>query len=115
MRRRVVTVPKDKKAEEALDYDKARQEQLIELSLEEADFYFLHQSGIIELINKIGDANIDDFEDDVVCGKENLNKIIAAIQLNEPPENDSNYQLVNNLLTLFKEAINRNTGVYFYF
>lgn len=115
MRQRIITVPKDKKAEEALDYDEAEKEQLIELSIEEEDCQFLYESGIIELINKIGDANIDDFEDDFVRGKENLSKIMIAINLIEFSETDSQHKLVQKILNLFKEAIDRDTGVYFYF
>ena len=115
MRKRVITVPKDKIAEEALDYDKADKEQLIELTIREEDFLFLYQSGIIELINREGDTNVDDFEDDSVRGKENLNKVINALSLKGNLGNNTQHQLIQNLSRLFAEASDRNTGVYFYF
>jgi len=115
MRQRVIAVPKDKKAEEALYFDVAKEEQLIELALSEEAFSFLDQSGIIDLINSDGDALIDDFEDDSVAGRENLNKVIEALSSKEFTGNSSQCQLVQSVLMLFKEAFNRNTGVYFFF
>lgn len=115
MRQRIITVPKDKNAEEALDYDEAEKEQLIELSIEEADFQFLYENGFIELINKVGDTNIDSFEDDAVRGKEHLSEIVAAINRKEFSGIDSQYKLIQDIVSLFKEAIDRDTGVYFYF
>ena len=113
MRQRVITVPKDKIAEKALDFEEATKEQLIELSITEEEFLFLYQNGIIELINQEGETNIDDFEDDSVTGKENLSKVIKALNLRV----DLNVydELIQNVSNLFNEAIDRDTGVYFYF
>lgn len=113
MRQRVITVPKDKIAEKALDFDEATKEQLIELSITEEEFLFLYYNGIIELINQEGETNIDDFEDDSVTGKENLSKVIKALNLRV----DLNVydELIQNISNLFNEAIDRDTGVYFYF
>lgn len=116
MRQRTITVPKDKTAEKALDFDEAKKEQLIEISIEEEEFLFMYQNGIIELINTDGDANIDDFEDDFVRGKENLSKVIKALKLKENVKNNTQHQLIiQKVLSLFQEAFDRGTGVYFYF
>ena len=115
MRQRVITVPKDKIAEKALDFDEATTEQLIELSIKEEDFLFMYQSGIIELINQEGGANIDDFEDDAVTGKENISKVIKALELKSNLRDHARHQLIQNVSSLFNEAFNRDTGVYFYF
>jgi len=113
MRQRIIIVPKDKTAEKALDFDEATKEQLIELLITEEEFLFMYQNGIIELINKEGKTNIDDFEDDSVTGKENLSEVIKA--LNSRVDLDANNELIQNVSTLFNEAIDRGTGVYFYF
>ena len=117
MRKRVIIVPKDKKAEQALDINEAKREQLIELTIDEKDFIFIYQTGIIELINREGNANVDDFEDDCVSGKENLSTVINALSLERFLENTTptQQQLLNNILKLFNEAFDRGTGVYFYF
>ncbi len=113
MRQRVITVPKDKASEKALDFDEATKDQLIELPIKEEDFLFMYQNGIIELINQEGGANIDDFEDDSIAGKENLNRVIQALNLKQGLVN-SKRQLIQDILNLFEEALARGTGIYFY-
>ncbi|WP_333818622.1 hypothetical protein [Ohtaekwangia sp.] len=113
MRQRVITVPKDKRAEEALDFNEATKSQLIELPIGEDEFQFMYQNGIIELINREGNSNIDDFEDDSVTEEDKLKRVIRALSLIENFEN--NGRLVQNISNLFKEALERGTGVYFYF
>lgn len=115
MRHRVVIVPKDKAAEKALEFDKATKEELIELKIEEDEFLFMYQNGIIELINTEGNVNIDDFEDDYVKGKENIGKVIKALSLKVDLKVEPYSRLNQSLLSQFKEALERETGVYFYF
>jgi hypothetical protein len=111
MNNKLIIVPKNKNAQTALDFDKADKEQLIELTIDEIDFLFLFENGIIDLINFNGNSNIDDYEDDVVSGKENLYNVIIAIESTSTYENI----IVKKILYLFKEAYNRDTSVYFYF
>ncbi|NJK83587.1 MAG: hypothetical protein HC912_06965 [Saprospiraceae bacterium] len=113
MRQRIITVPKDKIAEKALDYNESVGSQLIELSVTEEDFQFMFQCGIIELVNREGEANIDDFEDDVITGKERLNRVITALR--SIADSSVNNELIINVIRLFDEAKNRDTGIYFYF
>lgn len=115
MRQRIIIVPKDKVAQEALDFDKATKEQLIELPIGEEEFLCMYNSGIIELINMKGNANIDDFEDDSVTGKVNLNMVINTLSLKESLGNNFQIRLIQKLANLFREALERDTGVYFYF
>lgn len=112
MRNRIISVPKDKKAEEDLGYNQALESQLIELKLSDEEFLFLYHNDIIELINTEGRSNIDDYEDDCVRGNNNLERVISALKDIEKKECSN---LINRILNLFIEALNRNTGVYFYF
>jgi hypothetical protein len=113
MRNRFIIVPKDKIAEESLDFDTALQSQLIELFLKEEDFSYIIEAGIIELINTQGLSNIDDFEDDFVRGQENLDNVINALLLIF--ESIDNKTLLQSIINIFIEAKIRDTGVYFYF
>ncbi len=115
MRQRIIVVPKDKIAEEALDFNGAKEEQLIEFPIGEEDFLFMYHNGIIDLININGDALVDDYEDDWVIGKDNLSKVIKALNLRIALGGNIKHQLMNNVLSLFEEAFNRDTGVYFFF
>lgn len=115
MRERLIIVPIDKEAEENLDFDTATKDQLIELCLSENDFILLYNNRIIDLINKAGNTNIDDFEDDVVKGEKNLRNVILALN-NILKSTDSDlFVLIKEILKVFEEAFARNTGVYFYF
>ena len=117
MRSRVITVPKDERAAEALDFGVAKKGQLIELALSEEEFFFLDQHGIISLVNREGDSLIDDFEDASVTGVENLLKVMKMLssKVKKVSKKRARCQLIQNLLTLFAEALGRNTGVYFFF
>ena len=79
MKKRLIIVPKGKKAEDDLDSDQASAADLIELELNEREFEHLWAKEIFELISIKGNSNIDDFEDDAVTGKENLVCVIEAL------------------------------------
>ncbi len=116
IRRKWIIVPIDKHAERALDYDKASSEELIELGLSEEELDFLYQEGIIDLINQHGNALVDDFEEDEITDTQSLRKVTAAlVQQAESLRGSSKYRLIQDLITLFSEALNRDTGVYFFF
>ena len=116
MRQRIITVPINSVVEKALNLNEASTDQLIELKISEDEFLFLFQNEIIKLINREGRTNIDDFEDDSIIGKKNINKVIKVLELKKMDFSDLNHiVLLENIIKLFKDAFNRNTGVYFYF
>lgn len=110
---KLILVPKDKDAENALDFDQAADEQLITLVLDNNEFYDLYQEGIFELINSSANVNIDDFESEEIMGEDKLSKVISVLTQKSVPENLKSK--TEEIIKLFKEALNRKTGVYFYF
>ena len=114
MRTRVIVVPKDKEAEAALDFDNATKEQLIEFYLTEEEFFFLYQEGIFELINDKGKTDIDDFEDASIVENSNLISVLEVFDV-KISDLTTNKCLTASLLNLFKEALSRKTGIYFFF
>lgn len=112
---RIVIVPKDKNAGYALDYNEATKDQLIEFVLEEDKMHLLFKAGVFELINNIGNIIIDDYEDDHIAGKEKLQKVRMALEVFNQKTDIVVKPLVKKLVSLFEEAIKRDTGVYFYF
>jgi len=112
---KTIVVPKDKIAEEALDYDNADQEQLFEVFLDEAEFKDLWENDFFIAINVIAGSNIDDYEDEKIVELEVLRRVIKSeLFLGE------NYQAnirskITDIRILFEEAEKRGTGVYFYF
>ena len=113
---RLIIVPKDLVAMEALDYDKADDEQLIIMPLNEKEFNLLFYNRVFNLINDLGEIIIDDFEDDQVTDKAKLIKIEQAlISVKNKQKGKQIETILEKLINLFSEAIQRNTGVYFYF
>lgn len=115
MSHRTIIVPKDKVAEVALDYNEASKDQLIEFQLNDDEMYLLFEEGVFDLVNDVADIIIDAYEDDYVAGKEALEKVLSALEkfnMDTPPRINT---LTTRLIELFKEAIARDTGVYFFF
>lgn len=110
-RTRTITVPKDKEAENALDYDEARPDQLIEINLSNNEFNEFDKYEIFDSLNEIADTFIGDFESDSITGSEKLRQILDSDIFNRQVENDK----LKALKSLFEEAYTRGTGVYFYF
>ncbi len=115
MKKRYITVPKDKKAEKSLDYDEAANEQLLEILIEEEDFTKLCQMNLFSTINEINNSNIDDFEDEVINNSYQMIQTIKHLQNKFKLLNDETKDLVDRIINLFEEAVKRKTGIYFFF
>ena len=115
MKQRSIIVPKDKAAEEALDFGEAIDSQLIKLTLSNKEFYELYKTGIFDLINKIAKVNIDDFEDERIIAKIDLTKIIDSLSNNQLFYSEVTKPLVLQIKQMFEEALKIGTGVYFFF
>ncbi len=108
---RVMTVPKDKDAENALDYDEATPEQLIEVYLVGGEFKELWDVGFFDALNEMTEAMIDDFESAQIVKKEHLEMVLNSEVFNMEVSGD----ILDRLKHLFQEALERDTGVYFFF
>lgn len=115
MKKRFITVPKDHEAEMALDLDVAKSEQLIEIVLDDIEFKTLKESGFFKSINSIAGSNIDDYESESIIGSEELNKVAISSIFTNKLFDENLSKKVNEIRNVFFEAINRETGVYFFF
>ncbi|MCF6405253.1 hypothetical protein L3C95_20280 [Chitinophaga filiformis] len=111
MSSRTIIVPIDKEAENALDYDEATPEQLIEVDLVGNEFKELWDVGFFHALNDMTQAMIDNFESAEIVKKEDLEKVLNSDVFNMPVSND----ILERLKVLFQEALERGTGVYFFF
>ncbi|PSL26314.1 hypothetical protein [Chitinophaga ginsengisoli] len=111
MKTRLIEVPKDKEAEYALDYNEATEDQLIRIYLTSPEFIELWNIGFFNELNEMTGAMIDDFEDAKIVEKEDLENILDSDVFNMPVSND----ILDRLKVLFQEALERGTGVYFFF
>ncbi len=113
--RKHIIVPNDKEAEAALDYDEAKDEQVIRLTLNDEDFLFLWKAGIFELINDVANANIDDFESEEITDTANIQKVITAL-ISRSLFADERLKLhLQKITDLFEEALRRKVGIYIFF
>jgi hypothetical protein len=113
MRTRSITVPLNAKAQKSLDFDDVDDSQIIELLIDDDDFEMLFQKGIFDLINSSVQVNIDDYEDESITEAEALQKVTNA--LIEESFKHSGNKLLIHMIYLFSCALNRGTGVFFFF
>jgi hypothetical protein len=115
MNKRFITVPKDHEAEIALDLDEAKSEQLIEVVLDDIEFKTLWENDFFESINAIANSNIDDYESESIIESEKLKEIANSSIFTNKLFDENLSKKVNEIRNVFFEAINRGTGVYFFF
>ena len=108
---RLITVPKDKAAEHALDYNEAERDQLIEIEINPTEFEELDDAGVFDAMNEITDAMIDDYEDAEIVKKEELERVLNSDIFSKSVTTDKLAQIK----LLFQEALERGTGVYLFF
>lgn len=110
---KTVIVAKDQVAMKAISYDTESPEQIISFELTEAELNYFLTSGLIDELNQACGVILDDFEDDMITGYENLTNGLSVLKGYQ----DKSFQysgFVSNLILLFQEAFTRNTAVYFF-
>ncbi|WP_158963111.1 hypothetical protein [Myroides fluvii] len=104
---KVITVPKDQAAQDALNYDCAASEQLIELELTKEEFEELWNDGVFTAINRITGSNIDDFEDEHIMDLQVIEQVWNELKTNQITP--------KNILQMFELALVYKTSIHFYF
>jgi len=107
---KIISVPLTIEAMERLDTNSCIDGDLKELALEGLDYEQLWKSGLFEELNKNLNIIIDDYEDEKIP----LERLQDAIKIVEefPQKNGTK---ISSLLNLFRVALERKTGVFFYF
>lgn len=108
-----ITVPKNKKAEEAFDFDQAEGDQLLRLILDETELKSLWSNGVFNAINMVSGSNIDLHESEAITDKDLQHQVIASGIFEG--KDFANSGAVAKIKVLFQEAIMRGTGIYFDF
>lgn len=111
----MIVVPKDKYSEELLNYDQAADNQLNILKLQEPFFHILWEKGIFSNINEICNVNIDDFEDERITNIDNIRSTIKYLENKKASFNKDDQMNIELIIDIFKLALSKNVGVYFYF
>ncbi|ENG7682464.1 MULTISPECIES: hypothetical protein [Providencia] len=109
---KTITVPLSKEAMHRLDYNESIDGDLLELELSDNELHILNKVNLFETINyKLG-LNIDGYEDESLHDMnkiKNLNEILTSMI------NKENEHIINSILELSNAALNKKTGIFFYF
>lgn len=73
------------------------------------------QQDVFTLINNAAASNIDYFEDECITDEDAIKKAIAVLKTKEESTDDELKPIISEIIHLFIEALNRKTGIYFYF
>ncbi len=112
---KLICVPLDNDAMKRLDFDENLPGDLMEIIITEQVYSELERCNFFAQINKLADANIDSFEDDCITDQEALKTVIESSFFKKLVCNSSTISVVTQIEKMFIEAINRGTGVFFYF
>ncbi|MEX6315796.1 hypothetical protein AB6G19_21170 [Providencia manganoxydans] len=109
---KLITVPLSKEAMHRLDYNESIDGDLLELELSDNQLHILNKVNLFEEINyKLG-LNIDDYEDESL---HDMNKIKKLNEILTSMINKENEHIINSILELSNAALNKKTGIFFYF
>ncbi|MCB0697944.1 MAG: hypothetical protein KDC07_11300 [Chitinophagaceae bacterium] len=109
---RYITVPKDKSAEIALDYDEAVKEQLLEIELTESDINKLWEMGLFATINSLTGSNIDVYETESIFDIDMLRNVLESGIFDNRIYAGIDH--VAKIKDLFQEALKRKTSIHFF-
>lgn len=104
---KIIIVPINKEAELKLDYDTASPNELIEIRLNESEFNILWKKGVFDLINQTCNSMIDNYE------YEKINDLILI--KNTYNQLNKTYSEYNNIINIFRTALELKTSIHFYF
>ncbi|WP_433899483.1 hypothetical protein [Pseudomonas sp. PSE1(2024)] len=109
---KTISVPLNALAMQRLDMDEAQPSDLAELILTNNQYADLSNSGAFEKINKTLGTLIDEYEDESIKGRKNLATTLAFFS---DAFNSSHLEVFNDIVKLNKIAIEKETGIFFYF
>lgn len=112
---KIITVPKDRNAMDALDLNQANEDQLLELRISEGDFKVVWETGLFQEMNQIIHSNIDIAEDESISDIEALQKLLDSNIFTIADYAPGQTDIIDQLRNLIIAAIERNTGIFFYF
>jgi hypothetical protein len=112
---KIICVPKDTEALHRLDYNHNISGDLLEVNLDDKDFEKLWQSDFFTSINVLTNSIIDIFEDEHIVEAEKLKNVINSDLFENGKYHENIFKIVGEIEELFKEALQRKTGIHFYF
>lgn len=112
---KIITVPLTRSAAFRLDYDVAEPGDLIEIKLGDETFRELVKFGFFDKINVLSNKIIDEFEDEMIVEQSQLLAILQSNTFDPASYSAELFTVIGQIEYMFREALARSTGVYFYF
>ena len=109
---RTISVPRSTEAMERLDLGMSEPIDLIEIGFSDDEFYSLYKTPVFNSLNTFLSVNIDDFEDDSICG---VARLKMALELVEGHNRNLDHPQITRLKEMIEHAIRLDTGVFFFF
>ena len=109
---KTICVPLTTEAMKLLDTNDCPSSLLESTTLTEEEYQELLKSGALESINDASGKIIDEYEDEFINTPEELDKTLKILKTYLRPENS---KTLNKLIKLNVLAINKNTGLFFFF
>lgn len=112
---KTICVPINLLSQSRLDFDECKPGDLIELNLSNDMYNKLLDLGFFNRINLLTDSNIDDFEDEHISDIAKIKNVLESSLFDRDQYETELYRIVCQIEQLFVEALNRGTGVFFFF
>ena len=109
--RKWIVVPTSKDAQQRLDLDQCLPGDLEELALSAAQWTTLSRSDLLPNLNRALGTLIDDYEDASIQGQAALATALSILTQTATTEDE----LIHKLIALNRLALERDTGLFFYF
>lgn len=106
-----IIVPLDKEALQRLDLDQCRPGDLEELTLSAEQCAALCRSDLLPRLNRALGILIDDYEDASIQGQAALATALSILTRTATAQDE----LIHTLIALNRLALERDTGLFFYF
>ncbi len=113
MTSKLLSVPLSAAAARRIDFDSCVEGDLLEASLDEAEYEALRASGLLEVLNSALDLLIDDYEDEEIVGVDDL-EVARSIAGSYAAANPSSRALAE-FVRLLDAAIAAETKFMMYF
>jgi hypothetical protein len=112
---KVICVPINHSAVERLNYHINETNDLIEMDLDDKMLRRLFEIDFFDKINAVSGVLIDDFEDEKIVGIPAITKVLDSNIFDTVGYDIEFHNVLGEIKSLFQEAFDRGTGVFFYF
>lgn len=109
---KLICTPLTLEAMNLLDTNTCPESMLESVSLTAGEYQQLWDSGVLETINSALGKMIDDYEDESIRFESDLKKSLKLFESNAIPKNP---ELAKKIIHLNRIAVEKNTGLFFFF